>query len=176
MKTFRLNVLACMLIAAFCAQTAFALSLNPFKREGRTRAQTLLVTGNFLEPRLLVELAQYRTKQPIILIAPDGYGHHRLFFMPSDTKPVDENEENFVELIDLINPQRVIFLGSSDFVPQRFIDAAQKKYPVLTLNNQNWEANANTLAELLNQPRLTNLFIEYRDRYRAATEAAKQAE
>ena len=69
-----------LLTAIFCllmSKPADALSMNPFKREGRTRAHTLMITGNYLDSRLLVELAQHRTKQPILLLSPDGFENYQ---------------------------------------------------------------------------------------------------
>ena len=166
-----------LLTAIFCllmSKPADALSMNPFKREGRTRAHTLMITGNYLDSRLLVELAQHRTKQPILLLSPDGFQNYQLFFMPPGAKAVAEPKEKFMELVDFINPRRIVFLGDTDFVPQEFIDLVQGKYSVFILNSKDWEKNAQSLGDLLKQPKLNRLYIDYHDRMKESSNAVKQ--
>lgn len=171
MKLLGIKALVCTLTLLLCAVTTRAAGMNPFSREGRTRAETLIITGNFREPRLIAELAQYRTKQPILIIAPDGYGNHSLFFMPSGTKPMTETADNFSGILALINPRRVVVLGGSDFVPAQFVDIAQKKYPVILLPNADMEVVAHTLGDLMSQPKLKTDFLDYRKRLKMADEA-----
>ena len=176
MKKLSLNVIVLAIVAIAAIQSANAISLNPFKREGRTRAHTLMISGNFLEPRLIVELAQHRTKQPIIVISPDASGNHTLFFMPAGTKPMTEPADKFAGILSLINPKRIIILGNSDYVPAQFVDIAQKKFPVIILNNADWTVNCQSLADLLEQPKLTSLYSDYLMRIMAAHEAAKNVD
>ena len=166
-----------LLTALFCllsTKPAEALSMNPFKREGRTRAHTLMITGNYLDSRLLVELAQHRTKQPILLLSPDGFQNYQLFFMPPGSKAVAEPKEKFLELIDFINPKRIVFLGDTDFVPQSFIDLVQDKYATFILNIKEWQKNAEALGDLLKQPKLDRLYVDYRSRMNETNNAGKQ--
>ncbi len=176
MKKLSINIIVLAFIAVAALQSVNAISLNPFKREGRTRANTLMISGNFLEPRLIVELAQHRTKQPIIVISPDASGNHTLFFMPAGTKPMTEPADKFAGILSLINPKRIIILGNSDYVPAQFVDIAQKKFPVIILNNADWNVNCQSLAELLEQPKLPSLYTEYLMRIMAAHEAAKNVD
>ena len=173
MKNNGLKALICTLAIVVLSQAASAISLNPFKREGRTRANTLLISGNFLEPRLMAELAQYRTKQPILLIAPDASGNNTLFFMPAGTKPMTESADKFSGILSLINPKRIIILGNADYVPAQFVNIAQKKFPVIILNNSDWNVNCQSLADLLEQPKIISLYNDYLSRIMAAHEAAK---
>jgi len=176
MKASVLKVFLGVLFVMAFTQSVSALSMNPFKREGRTRAHTLLITANFRDPRLLAELAQYRTKQPILVLSPDVNGQYTLFFMPAGTKPMAETADNFLGILDLINPQRVVILGGSEYVPAQFVDMAQKKYPVITLNNADWNVNAETLGTLLDQPKLQKMFADYKGRLLNAGEASRQAD
>ena len=62
----------CIVMALLCASLETkGLTLNPFKRSGRVRATSLIVVGNYMEPRLLAEIAQYYSKQPVLVISPD---------------------------------------------------------------------------------------------------------
>lgn len=163
MKKIGLTLLTAV-ICLLMAQSSSAISLNPFKREGRTRAHTLMITGNYLDSRLLAELAQHRTKQPILLISPDGYQNYQLFYMPPGGRAPSEPKEKFLELIEFINPKRIVILGDFEFVPQEFIDQIQTKYAVIIINSKDWEKNAKSLGQLLKQPKLHRMYVDYRSR------------
>jgi hypothetical protein len=79
-----------------------------------------------------------------------------------------------MELVDFINPRRIVFLGDTDFVPQSFIDLVQDKYSVFILNSKDWEKNAQSLGDLLKQPKLNRLYIDYHDRMKESSNAVKQ--
>lgn len=172
MKQFSLKALALSIALLAFAQTAQAISMNPFKREGRTRAQTLIISGNYREPRLIAELAQYRTKQPFLLINNDGSNGYSLFFAPHGTKPMYETVENFSGILGLINPQQIVILGNSDYVPAQFVDSAQKRFPVIVIPNADMAIVAQTLANILDQPKLKNDFLDYRNRIQKAAQSA----
>lgn len=143
---------------------SWALSLNPFKRAGRTRAHTLLVTGNYLESRLLVELAQHRTKQPILLFSPDVDGTQQLFYLQPGGKATSMSSDKYLEIVEFINPQRIIFLGGDDFVPTAFVDMAKSRFSVMSMDSKDWQKNAAMLAEWLKYRQLPKHYQEYRGR------------
>ncbi|MBP5671729.1 MAG: hypothetical protein J6X49_05020 [Victivallales bacterium] len=167
-------ILLTAIFTILLSKPADALSMNPFKREGRTRAHTLMVTGNFVDARLLAELAQHRTKQPIILLSPDGFQNYQLFFMPPGDKAVVEPSDNFLSLVDFINPRRIVILGDVNYVPQTFIDKAREKHTVFVLNSSDWSKNADALGDLLKQPKLTRLYEDYRKRLHETNNPDKQ--
>ena len=139
-----------------------ALTLNPFKRSGRIKATSFIIAGNFVESRLLAELAQYYSKQPILVISPDVDGGDQLFFMPASNNAAPAGPDEFMEIIDHVNPKRIIVLGGEKYVPPKFIDQARSKYSVITLDSDNWSKNAQTLGELLGIRKLQPLFDEFK--------------
>jgi len=151
--------LAMMFLAVTEAE---ALTWNPFKRTGRVKASTLLVTGNFIYSRLLTELAQYYSKQPIITISPDVDGGHQLFFMPATNNASAIAADEFMDVVEYINPKRVVVLGGGDYVPREFVDLARAKYSVILLDSDDWNKNAESLAEILKLKKLPALFKDAR--------------
>ena len=101
----------CIVMALLCASLETkGLTLNPFKRSGRVRASSLIVVGNYMEPRLLAEIAQYYSKQPVLVISPDLDGGHQLFFMPTPAKATTDSADQFIEIVKHVNPKRIIVL------------------------------------------------------------------
>ena len=68
----------------------------------------------------------------------------------------------------------MFFLGDTDFVPQSFIDLVQGKYSIFIINGKDWEKNAQALGDLLKQPKLTRLYVDYHDRLNETSNAVKQ--
>ena len=146
------------------AAESFAFTLNPFKGAGRARAETLMVTGNYVDSRLLVELAQWRTKQPILLFSPEVDGTSQLYFLTAGGKVTNMEVEKFQEILEFINPKRVIFLGGNDYVPNGFVEMAKAQYPVVIIDSADWQRNSVVLGEWLKQDTLPKLFKEYTDK------------
>ncbi len=152
-------------LAVLCAVIAFSTSCTLFRRTGRTKADTLLVTGNYLDARLLAELAQYHTKQPVIIFSTDIDETLQMYYIPTSQKEVEPAPtEQFSELITFLNPKRIVFIGGSLIVPQNFVDEARKLAPTLVLDSEDWSNNAKELGHLLRQGRLQREFDDYRKR------------
>ena len=155
----------CALVAAVTLLTAFnadALTFNPFKRAGRIKANTLIISGNFVHSRLLADLAQYYSKQPVLLISPDVDGSYQIFYLPSATKATPVSQDEFMGIVEYVNPKRIVVLGGDDFVPHKFIDLARSKYSVMILDSDDWSRNAATLGDLLKTDKLALQFNEYK--------------
>ena len=107
MKLFRPATLA-----ALCAAIALLSSCALFRQEGRTKVDTLLVTGNYLDARLITELAQYHTKQPVVIFSTDIDETLQMYFIPTSQKEAEPAPtEQFSELITHLNPKRVVFVA-----------------------------------------------------------------
>lgn len=137
---------------------------SAFRREGRTRAHTLMITGNYMNSRLLCDLAQYKTKQPILLFSLDADQSQQIFFMPASSKVQQINADEFVDIVSFINPKRIVVVGGNDYVPQSFIDQVRSKFPVMIFNSEDWSQNARMLGELLNQRGLLKEFDDSKER------------
>ena len=144
------------------------LTLNPFKRSGRVKSSSLIVVGNYVEPRLLAEIAQYYSKQPVLVISPDLDGGYQLFFMATTNKATTDSSDQFLEIVKYVNPKRIIVLGSDKYVPATFVDQARSKYSVITLDSDDWSKNAASLEELLKVGHLKSNFESYLANIKAA--------
>lgn len=162
MKKQIVSVFALVAIVLGMAFESQALTLNPFKRNGRVKATSLIIAGNFVESRLLAELSQYYSKQPMLVVSPDVDGGYQLFFMPAVNQASPVSPDEFMDIVKYVNPKRIIVLGNESFVPAKFIDQTRSSYSVVSLDSDNWSKNAATMGELLKIKKLQALFDEYK--------------
>ncbi len=104
-----------------------------------------MVSGNYAKPRLLAELAQKKTGQPIILISPTD-GGEELFMLPATGEALAEQKGKFVEMIEWLHPKQVIFLGDSDYMPAQYVELVRSRFPVVVVSGEDWVKNAESLA------------------------------
>ncbi len=156
------NVVVLLIMA-----TAMALpcQANPFSaiRDFFTKehgADTLIVTGNYVRPRLLSELVQRKTNDPILLVS--GNGKDRVFYLSVDRDaPLEIKSGSYVEFIQLLNPRRLVVLGNSDVVPRRVSDVLNDRFPTVTVTGTNWGVNAEAAANLFKYKNLPNHYAYY---------------
>jgi hypothetical protein len=153
-------------MAVLFTSTCFAISVKemttPYQGPERD-VITLIITSNYKKSRLLAELIQRETKQPILLLpAGDQKG---IYLMPGTVKKLalEVKEENIGKFVAFINPQQILVLGDRGFVPQNYINMIDKKMPVFVVNGRDWLINARSVARLLD---LNNLASDYTRLYR----------
>ena len=169
MKKAILSAVAVVMMSlAFHAEAA---TWNPFQSEGRVKAHTVLLTGNYLQSRILAELAQYYKKQPVLLISPDSEGASQVYYMPNGTEAKNIPAEEFMDLVNHIAPKRIIVLGGTDYVPKSFVDQIKAKYSVISLDSADWSKNAAALGEIFEEKKLKSKFDEYVRAARSNNEA-----
>ncbi|MEI8248037.1 MAG: hypothetical protein WCI51_19530 [Lentisphaerota bacterium] len=157
-------ILAAMAVVLTSSAFAFNVREMATPYQGPERdVITLIITSNYKKSRLLAELIQRETKQPILLLpAGDQKG---IYFMPASVKKpaMEIKEENIGKFVAFINPQQILVLGDRGFVHQEYIDMIDKKMPVFVVNGRDWIINARSVAKLLD---LNNLSSDYTRLYR----------
>ena len=136
-------------------------ALNPFNwfsDEGRV--ETLMITGNYARSRLLAELAQVKTEQPVLLVSPAASGGSDLFFLPAAPEAMEVEKAKYGEFVRFLQPERIVVLGDAGFVPPEFVDKVRDRYPTVILASEDWIDNAAALARILEVPKLTSRYID----------------
>lgn len=111
---------------------------------------TLIVTGNFAEPRLLAEVAQYKTKQPLIVISPEGDGDHIYYLPYKKNEAIELTREEYVEFIEtMLRPKRIVFLGGEEMIDPKYIEPVRKNYTSLVLKGDDWGRNAKQMGKIM---------------------------
>lgn len=120
--------------------------------------QTLVVTANYLKPRLLVDLIQYETKQPIMLLPTQPGG--MIFFLPANGAEAQEiDSANFAKFIKFVNPKRILIIGDERFVSDNYVRQIDPNLTVWRVKNKDWKQVAEDAEDLL---RLNNLARDFR--------------
>lgn len=120
------------------------------------RFDTLIVTGNFVKSRLLAELIQLETKQPILLLPGDD--SEICYGLGPNADAIELREDQYLEFVEHIHPRRVLFLGNSRYVPDKYIELVKDRYAVWSVRNAEWETIAISCGDML---RLKDLAIDY---------------
>ncbi len=158
----RLCAVAISLGFCVAAEAGFLSKLNVFKNwSSKNRVDALIVSGNYDKPRLLAELVQLETKQPMMLLSPTTHGTMELYFMPSGPEAAKIEEHQFVEFVDFLQPKRVIFLGDEAYLPTRYVDLLKDRYPTVIVASRNWLKNAEALALLFDCKKMPRRYAEY---------------
>lgn len=129
----------------------------------KNRVDTLLVTGNYARSRLLAEVAQRQTRQPVLLVSPAAGGGTELYFLPAAPEAMILETSRYVEFIDFLQPRRLVFLGDAGHVPPEFVDMLRARYATIVLNSADWKRNASELADMLNAKSIAKLYAEQLD-------------
>ena len=148
-------------VILLCMTALVVTSCQKLRRNTtRARVNTLMITGNYLKPRLLCELAQYRSRQPIFLIQSDEdnpEGAPRIFYLPGSGQESEEfSASQFTQFLNYLNPKVVVFVGNEDeCYPIDFVyQARENNFRVLSVSGNDWEKNAQLLGEIMRLPRL----------------------
>ena len=136
----------------FCLTlTTSAAWWNPaswFKKKGPQRAETLVITGNYVKSRLLAELIQFKNKQPVLLL-PTGNENETMFFLTPTAETLEVEKENYLKFINFLDPKRILFLGNELYTPSIYIEQVKDILPVWSVTNNDWEKIALSVEELL---------------------------
>ena len=132
------------------------------------RVDTLLITGNYAKSRLLAELFQRETKQPILLISTEGVGNDQMFFLPSVPEAMALEPTKYAEWVEYLQPARIVILGDEAFVAQSYVDQVRSRFPTVVLNSRNWLDNAKALGGLIKDRTLAKRYGSYFEKLDAA--------
>lgn len=148
-----------------------------FRKGSRARVNTLLVTGNYLQPRMICELTQDRTHQPVLLFNPAEGNEEAVFFYLSPNHGVERIEvSQFDEFVDYLNPRVVIFLGDNTYYPEEIVsERLRKDYSVMVLSSSDWGKNALMVGNHLGLGDIIyKHYVEYYNLYQAAPDKAAE--
>ncbi len=144
------------------ANAGFLDKLNFFKNWSATeRVDTLMITGNYAKSRLLAELVQHKTEQPILLLSPGGSGNMEMYFLPSAPEAMALQPEDYVEFVEFLQPKRIIVIGNEKFVPSSYYKTLQDKFPTVIVASEDWLKNAEALATIFEYKKLEQHYSDY---------------
>ncbi len=96
---------------------------------------TVIVTRNYVKSRILAELIQKRTRQPIILL-PTGTDDDTIYVLGyKGYQTTKQSKAQFAQMLQKLNPEVVLFLGNERFAPKEYRDKAKKLFPICVLDS-----------------------------------------
>ncbi|WDE96722.1 hypothetical protein PQO03_01930 [Lentisphaera profundi] len=115
---------------------------------------TLIVTGYSLHSRLLADLLQFHTKQPVVFITrPDA---KEVLFVPAQKNtnpappqtPIKISASEFHNFVNFAHPKQVVLLGEERFIPKHYRDVINPNIKTYALTDKNWTIIATQCEEL----------------------------
>lgn len=121
---------------------------------------TLIVTGNYTKARILAELTQGETNQPILLITKEGGS---LFFMPGKGACQEVQNASFTNFVKVVNAKQVLVLGDTTYVPESYTKRMDPKQTIIRVDNKDWYKVAVTVGKILDKTYLAAKFKKLSD-------------
>lgn len=155
------KIFSVVLMFVLCG-TAFAApwsSLGP-----KRKPVTLVITANYVTPRLLAELILNESSQPYLLLPAADQENKKIFFCSrknNNTMVIAEKHLN--RFINFLGVKRIIVLGNASYVPQRYIDMLDHNTPVMRIESNDWYRIAEELNYMLNLSNLDKNFKKLRE-------------
>ncbi len=151
---------AMILLSISMITTVEAQWWNPkswFSSRRVKRVDFLIVTTNHIKSKLLADLIQYETGQPILLL-PTGSEKDKMYFLLPTHESDEVSEKDFVRFIDFLQPKNVLFLGDEKYAPNHYIDSIKDVAGTWLIPGSNWEVIAFSAGDML---RLRNLGLDF---------------
>jgi len=144
------------LLLAVCVGCCGVYGAGWFVRGNKYNVETVIVTGNYKSPRLMADLIQAESRQPYIIVPAANASDNLCYLaMPKSGQAVPE--DRFGAIISYTRCRRVVILGDTNCVPEKYETMIDRNIPVIRITGD-WERVAEELTYLLN---LSNLKRNY---------------
>jgi hypothetical protein len=120
---------------------------------------TVIVTKNYIKSVMLAELIQHETGQPILLLPTGGEGES-IYAMGPGGQAGKFDRAKFLDVLEILSPKTVVFLGDERFAPKEYQDLARKLYPVCVLDAPDFDKVAEAAGAVM---QLEDLADSYKD-------------
>jgi hypothetical protein len=121
---------------------------------------TLVVSGNYTKARVLAELIQGETNQPILLITSEG---GKMFFMPGKGPCLEVQDADYTNFVRMVSAKQVLILGDTRYVPESYAKRMDPKQTIIRVDNKDWYQVAVTVGKILDKPYLAGKFKKLSD-------------
>ncbi len=116
---------------------------------------TLVISGNYTKARVLAELIQGETNQPILLVTSEG---GKLFFMPGKGPCLEVQDADYTNFVRVVNPKQILILGDTRYVAESYAKRVDPKLTVIRVDNKDWYQVAVTVGKILDKTYLAAKF------------------
>ena len=155
------------LFAIVCVSCLSVSGASWFARGNKYNIETLVITANYKSPRLIAELIQAESRQPYIIIPSANAKSSNWYLALPKTDGFVMSEDKFGAWIKFSQCRRVIILGDTTYVPEKYESMIDKNIPVVRITGD-WQRVAEELTFMLNLSNLKRSYPKLRpqlDRY-----------
>ena len=113
---------------------------------------TLIVTKNYIQPRILAELVQQKTSSTVVLILPteEESSMYAIRKAKAGQDTVKFNKSKFKDFINILDPRSVIFIGNTDKdIPAEYVKQLSNDFAVVTVKHEDMTKVAKGLGGLM---------------------------
>jgi len=156
------------LLCVLCTVSAFG---GAWAYHGpKNNVETLIVTANYDQPRLLADLIQQENRQPILFVPSKGKPGKILFCAPlrRSSHSIAIEEDKLAGFIYELKLKRIIVLGDERFVEARYIKLLGRSTPIIVASDDDWQKVADMLTPMLNLTYLSKRYAKLRPQVIAA--------
>ena len=136
------------LLLAVCVGCCGVYGGGWFVRGNKYNVETVIVTGNYKSPRLMADLIQAESRQPYIIV-PAANSSDNLCYLAMPKSGLAVPEDRFGSIISYTRCRRVVILGDTNCVPEKYETMIDRNIPVVRITGD-WERVAEELTFLLN--------------------------
>ena len=150
----KLALCSIVLLGALSVKAELSEWTKPFVGPDQ-KISTLIVTGNYAKPRIIAELIQASTRQPILLLPANNQSG--IYFMPpvkDGGKAMKIPNKEMTNFVNFIGAKQILILGDTNYVPQKYLDKIADTQTVCIIKARNWQKVANAIGKFLNLPNL----------------------
>ena len=161
------KLLKTALLAVLCVTALSVSGASWFVRGNKYNIETVVITGNYKSPRLIAELIQAESRQPYIIVPAANAKQTYWYLALPKTDGYAMSEDKFGAWIKFSQCRRVVILGDTGCVPEKYAAMIDKSIPVIRIVGD-WNRVAEELTHLLNLSNLKRSYPKLRpqlDRY-----------
>lgn len=159
-KLFRIIVCISLMSAIFLPSELSA-GIWPWSSKGsykgnKNNIETVIITSNYVQSRLIADLVLAETNQPYILIPPDN--QNIVYFCPASKNTVVLSDKDFANFLWYLNPKTIFILGGKKYIPEKYLRLINPKQNALVLSDD-WLKTAEDLHKYMGT---TNLLPDFK--------------
>ena len=131
---------------------------RPFKAPEKN-IEILIISGNYRQPRIIADLIQNETQQPIIILP--SKVDDKAYFLTGDRSDttMEVKKKDFTNFVKFCNPDQILVLGGKDYIPEDYLNLIDSKQTIIRISNSYWLEVAKKIQDFFN---LTYLVRDYK--------------
>ena len=125
------------------------------------RPHTIIITSNYVEARMLAEIVQFKTGQPILLL-PTG-DEKDFFALGAKGESRKLTKDEYRDWIDIVHPKALLFIGNDKIINADYYDALRKRYASCRFDHADLSKTAKAIESVMDLSGLSKNFEKLKE-------------